>query len=102
MPASPLFLLLLALAAIGVLVALVTWQKLNAFLALLIAAVIVGLGAGMPPLAVLKAFQDGLGATLGGIAAVIALGAMLGKLLAESGGAQVMAERFSQFFGPSR
>ena len=100
--ASPTSLLLLALAAIAVLVALVTWRKLNAFLALLIAAFIVGLGAGMPALGVLKAFQDGMGATLGGIAAVIALGAMLGKLLAESGGAQVLAARFSVFFGPTR
>jgi len=102
MPASPLFLLLLAVAAIGVLVALVTWRKLNPFLALLIAAMIVGTGAGMAPLAALKAFQDGVGATLGGIAAVIALGAMLGKLLAESGGAGILAARFSRFFGPSR
>ena len=99
---SPLALLLLALTAIALLVALVTWRKLNAFLALLLAALVVGIGAGQTPLATLKAFQDGLGATLGGIAAVIALGAMLGKLLAESGGAHVLAERFSAFFGPSR
>jgi len=99
---SPTALLFLALAAIALLVALVTWRKLNAFLALLLAALVVGLGAGMAPLAALKAFQDGLGATLGGIAAVIALGAMLGKLLAESGGAHVLAERFSAFFGPTR
>jgi GntP family gluconate:H+ symporter len=101
-PASPLPLLLLALAAIALLVTLVTWRKLNAFLALLLAAMATGLGAGMPALGTLKAFQDGVGATLGGIAAVIALGAMLGKLLAESGGAQVAAERFSAFFGPAR
>jgi gluconate:H+ symporter, GntP family len=99
---SPASLLLLALAAIGVLVTLVTWGKLNAFLALFVAALIVGLGAGMAPLVALKAFQDGVGATLGGIAAVIALGAMVGKLLAESGGAAVLAEKFSRFFGPSR
>jgi GntP family gluconate:H+ symporter len=102
MHASPLFLLLLALVAIGVLVVLVTWRKLNAFLALFVAALIVGIGGGMEPLAALKAFQDGIGATLGGIAAVIALGAIVGKLLAESGGAEVLAERFSRFFGPSR
>ena len=100
--AAPLSLLLLAFASIGVLVALVTWGKLNAFLALFVAALLVGFGAGMPALGVLKAFQDGIGATLGGIAAVIALGAMLGKLLAESGGAQVLAQRFSAFFGPTR
>lgn len=102
MTASPHLLLLLALAAIAVLVALVTWQKLNAFLALFIASMIVGVGAGLAPLAALQAFQHGIGATLGGIAAVIALGAMLGKMLAESGGAQVLAERFSRFFGPAR
>lgn len=99
---SPLSLLILALVAIGVLVVLVTWRKLNAFLALFVAALMVGIGGGMEPLAALKAFQDGIGATLGGIAAVIALGAIVGKLLAESGGAQVLAERFSRFFGPSR
>lgn len=102
MSGSPFSLLLLAVVAIGVLVALVTWRKLNPFLALLIAAMLVGTGAGLAPLAALKAFQDGVGATLGGIAAVIALGAMLGKLLAESGGAAVLAAAFSRFFGPSR
>jgi GntP family gluconate:H+ symporter len=99
---APLPLLLLAVAAIGVLVVLVTWRKMNAFVALLLVGLGVGVGAGMAPLAALKAFQDGVGATLGGIAAVIALGAMLGKLLAESGGALVLAERFSAFFGPTR
>ncbi len=102
MAATPLQLLFLALAAIAVLVVLVTWQKINAFLALFLAAMLVGVGAGMAPLAALKAFQDGLGATLGGIAAVIALGAIVGKLLAESGGAQVLAERFAAYFGPAR
>ncbi len=99
---APLPLLLLAFAAIAVLVALVTWRKLNAFVALLLVGLGVGVGAGMAPLAALKAFQDGVGATLGGIAAVIALGAMLGKLLAESGGALVLADRCSAFFGPHR
>jgi len=51
---------------------------------------------------VVKSFSDGLGATLGGIATVIALGTMLGKLLAESGGAEVLARRFAAFFGPRR
>ncbi|MBL9199712.1 MAG: hypothetical protein JNL39_04355 [Opitutaceae bacterium] len=98
----PTTLLLLALAAIATLVALVTWLRLNPFLALLLAAGIVGFGAGLPAAAVLKAFADGMGATFGGIAAVIALGAMLGKLLAESGGAQVLAARFIAVLGPRR
>ena len=102
MTPAPLSLLLIAFAGIGLLVVLVTWRKLNAFVAVFIAALFVGIAAGMAPLAVLKAFQEGIGATLGGIAAVIALGAMVGRLLAESGGAQVLAERFSRFFGPTR
>ncbi len=102
MPPDPTTLLLLACAAIAVLVVLVTWRKLNAFLALFVASLVVGLGAGLGAMPTLKHFQEGLGATMTGIAAVIALGAMLGKLLAESGAAKVLAERFSAFFGPER
>ncbi|CAN5378816.1 GntP family permease [soil metagenome] len=102
MARSPETLLLLALAAIVLLVVLVTWRKINAFIALLLAAMVVGVGSGMNPLESLMSFQLGVGATLGGIAAVIAFGAMIGKLLAESGGAEILAERFIRFFGPSR
>lgn len=105
-------LILLALSAIGVLVLLVTGFKLNAFISLVIASLIVGAGAvlmgrpapgGTAPytmLGVAKSIQEGLGGTLGGIAAVLGLGTMLGKLLAESGGAEVLAKRFAAFFGP--
>jgi GntP family gluconate:H+ symporter len=77
-------LIALTLAGVGFLVALVTWARLNAFLALLAAALLVGVGAGQPMLAVAKAFQEGMGSTLGGVAGVICLGTMLGKLLGES------------------
>ena len=55
-------LILLALAAIAALVLLVTRWKLNAFIALLLAALILGAGSGMALPDVLKHFQDGLGA----------------------------------------
>lgn len=112
---ADLKLILLALAAIGVLVLLVTWVKLNAFVSLVIASLVVGTGAVLMDqslalaggksvpytmLGVAKSIQDGIGGTLGGIAAVLGLGTMLGKLLAESGGAEVLAKRFSAFFGP--
>ncbi len=102
MPSQTTFLLVLAVAAIAVLVVLVTWRKWNAFIALFLASLVVGAGGGLGAMGTLKHFQEGLGATMGGIAAVIALGAMLGKLLAESGAAQVLAERFNLFFGPRR
>ncbi|HEX2748598.1 MAG TPA: hypothetical protein VHM91_11410, partial [Verrucomicrobiales bacterium] len=90
----------LAVAAIGALVVLITWLKVNPFIALLISALLLGAGAGLDMLEVLKSFQDGLGKTLGGTAGIIGLGVMLGKLLAESGGAEVLAKRFNLFFGP--
>ncbi len=109
-------LIILALASIGVLVLLITRFKVNAFISLLLASLIVGAGAvaagrmikdaagkDIPytMVGVAKTFADGLGATLGGIAAIIGLGTMLGKLLAESGGAEVLAKRFAAFFGPA-
>jgi GntP family gluconate:H+ symporter len=95
-------LIALALVGVGVLVALVAWARMNAFLALLTAALVVGLGSGQRALSVADAFKEGLGSTLGGVAAVICLGTMLGKLLAESHGAEVLAKSFASFFGPRR
>lgn len=111
-------LIALALGAVACLVILVTRLKINPFIALALASLLVGTGAlmlGIPaasaiegvrrPLAmgeVISSFATGMGATLGGIAAVIGLGTMLGKLLAESGGAEVLAKHFIAFFGPKR
>lgn len=102
MTASAWYLIGLAVAGIGLLVGLVTWGKVNAFVALILAALFVGAGARTPMLIVVKAFQEGLGDTLGGIAAVVCLGIMLGKLLAESRGAEVLAKQFVVLFGPKR
>ena len=116
MSPADLKLIVLAVAAIGVLVLLVTWLKLNAFVSLVLASLVVGAGAvlmgqtidvagGKVPysmLGVARSIQDGIGGTLGGIAAVLGLGTMLGKLLAESGGAEVLAKRFAAFFGARR
>ena len=95
-------LLTCVVAAILALVVLVARFKLNAFIALMLATLFVGLCSGMPPMRVAKAFQEGLGTTLGFIAVVIGLGTMLGKLLAESGGAEVIANTFVRGFGTSR
>lgn len=102
MPSSAGYLLLVALAAVAVLVALVTWRKWNPFLGLLAASLVVGAGTELGAIGALTSFQTGLGDTLGGIAAIIALGAIFGKLLYESGGATVLGERFNALFGPGR
>jgi gluconate transporter len=66
--------------------------KLHAFLALLTTSMALGLAASMAPLTVLKSMQTGFGDALGFIAVVVALGAMLGRLLEHSGGGSALAE----------
>jgi gluconate:H+ symporter, GntP family len=83
--------LLLAAVAIVVLVTLIVRVRMHAFPALLIVSLGLGLGAGLEPAAVVAAFQQGVGNTLGFIAVVIGLGTFIGGLLAESGGAAVVA-----------
>jgi GntP family gluconate:H+ symporter len=87
------------LAAIVGLIILVAYFRINAFIALILASLFVAICSGKPLLDSAKAFQDGVGTTLGFIAVVVGLGTMLGKLLAESGGAEVIATRFIQLFG---
>lgn len=95
-------LLYLSAGAVAVLILLIAWLRMNAFLALLLAALVIGLGSGMAPAKVVGAFQDGMGATLGGIAGVLGLGTILGGLLAASGGAEVLAKELIRLFGPRR
>ncbi len=102
MHSDPTSLLLLATASVVVLIVLIAWLRINAFLALLLGALVMGLGSGMEPGLVVKAFQDGMGATLGGIAGVLGLGTILGGLLAASGGAEVLAKALINLFGPKR
>ncbi|WP_067348497.1 GntP family permease [Microbacterium hydrocarbonoxydans] len=80
---------LITAAVIGfaVIILLITWLKVHPFLALTIGALGVGIGAGMATDKALASFSAGFGATMGGVGVLIALGAMFGKLLADSGGA---------------
>ena len=92
-------LLIIGLAVLA-LVALSSWGKVNAFLSFLLVAIPAGLALGLPPGQVLAAVQKGLGDTLGSVALVVVLGAMLGKLVAESGAAQQIAAALMSAFGP--
>ena len=79
-------LLLIALASVSGLVALIVSKpRLHPLLALLVVSMAVGLATGMPLDALAKAVSGGAGKTLGAVGLVVALGAMLGKLLADSG-----------------
>lgn len=95
-------LLLLALAAIVGLVVLVARFKCNAFVALMLASLAVGLGSGMPLDAIASSFEGGVGKTLGFLGMIIGLGTILGKLLAESGAAEVIATTMVRWLGEKR
>ena len=83
--------ILILILCILLLIALITWAKVNAFLAFIIVALLAGCFFGMPFTAVIVSINKGLGDTLGSVAIIIVLGAMLGKLVAESGAAQRIA-----------
>jgi GntP family gluconate:H+ symporter len=96
-----------ALLAIAILVLLVTWLRLNPFIALLISSLalggmVVADSGSLTMTEVLKAFQTGFGNTLASTGPIIVLGVIFGKLLAESGGAGVLARQFIRTLGPSR
>ncbi|MFE9137396.1 gluconate:H+ symporter [Streptomyces sp. NPDC007355] len=80
------------LAGIAVIVLLITKLKLHAFLALTIGSLALGAFAGAPLDATIKSFTTGLGNTVAGVGVLIALGAILGKLLADSGGADQIVD----------
>ncbi|WP_110953945.1 gluconate:H+ symporter [Anaerosinus massiliensis] len=73
--------------------------KLNSFIALIIASGIVGVSEGLPLLQIFDSIEKGVGGTLGHLAIVISFGAMLGKLMADSGGAQRIATTLIDNFG---
>ncbi|MGI5371068.1 gluconate transporter [Streptomyces sp. A244] len=80
------------LAGIAVIVLLITKFKLHAFLALTIGSLTLGAIAGAPLDKVLTSFSAGLGTTVAGVGVLIALGAILGKMLADSGGADQIVD----------
>lgn len=94
----------LIILAIGILVLffLIVKIKLNSFISLLLVAGFVGYAEGLPIGQIIPTIEKGLGGTLGGLAIVVSFGAMLGKLMAESGGAQRIATTLINTFGRKR
>jgi gluconate:H+ symporter, GntP family len=84
----------LAAAALGIalIVVLIVWLRLHAFLALTVGALVVGAGSGIPLGKVTASYEAGVGGVLGYVGVLIALGAMVGKLLADSGGADKVVD----------
>jgi GntP family gluconate:H+ symporter len=86
-------LITVTLLGIGVVVALIVALKAHPFLALILGSAFVGFAAGVVPAKIISNFEAGVGSTLQEVGLLIALGAMLGKLLADSGGADQVIDR---------
>jgi len=86
-------LVLAAVLGIAVVVVLIAWAKFHPFLALIIGSAVLGLVAGASPGDTVTSFTNGLGSTTGSVGLLIALGSMIGALLAQSGGADGIVNR---------
>jgi len=95
-------LLLAVFIGIIVLLVLILYFKIPAFISLLIASIVVGIFSGMMPFAIIKTMQQGMGSTLGFVATVVGLGAMFGAILEHSGGAEAMAQFLLKKTGEKR
>jgi GntP family gluconate:H+ symporter len=97
-----LYLLISAFVAVVGLIVLIAVFKLNPFITLFVASLFLAVMTRMQLSTVVHSFEAGVGATLGHIAIVVALGTMLGKMMAESGGADRIAHTLIRVFGEKR
>jgi GntP family gluconate:H+ symporter len=93
------WLLIYAVVAIIALIVLIARYRLNPFIVITLVSVGLALVAGMPANTIVASYEAGVGKTLGHIALVVALGTMLGKMMAESGGAEQVARTLIDRFG---
>ncbi len=91
--------LAIVIAGIFILFILIARFKLNAFIAFIIVSLLVGVAEGMDFETVTKSIQSGIGNTLGYLILILGLGAMLGKLVADSGAAQRITTQLVEKFG---
>jgi len=98
---TPLLLLIAAISVV-LLLLLVIKAKVHPFIALIVASLFVAITTGIPAENIMKVILGGMGSLLGNIAVIIVLGAILGAVIEASGGADVLARRFTALLGPQR
>ena len=91
-----------AVVGIAVLLILIIRFKLHPIISMMLSAVIIGVGAGMPLSMISETVEKGVGKTLQGIALLVGLGSMFGGILEASGGAQKIAETLIDKFGQKK
>lgn len=99
---STFSLLFIAVLGIALLLFLVIYLRIQAFIALLMASLFVAMLGGIPPAEIAGVIQEGMGGTLGYIAIIIGLGAIFGEILQVSGGAEIIADTLLKKSGEKR
>nr|WP_308530626.1 GntP family transporter [uncultured Serratia sp.] len=97
---STSMLLMIAVLGVVLLLLMVIKAKIQPFVALLVVSLLVALASGIPTGEVMKVMTAGMGGVLGSVTIIIGLGAMLGRMIEHSGGAESLAQRFSKALGP--
>ena len=100
--ADPVRLIAAAVVGIAVLLILIIRFKLHPIISMMLSAVRIGVGAGMPLSMISETVEKGVGKTLQGIALLVGLGSMFGGILEASGGAQKIAETLIDKFGQKK
>lgn len=100
MSAGPL--LGIALAAVMIILVAVIYFRLHAFLTLTVVSILTAVATGIPSGQLLPTLLSGFSSTLGSVALLVGIGAMLGKLVEVSGGAKVLADGMVNTFGQDR
>ncbi|MEQ9892860.1 GntP family transporter [Pectobacterium aroidearum] len=95
-------LLCIAIAGVLLLLLMVIKFKIQPFVALLVVSLLVALATGIPTEEIMKVMSSGMGGVLGSITMIIGLGAMLGRMIEISGGAESLARKFTQTLGEKR
>ncbi|MGB5428278.1 gluconate:H+ symporter [Eudoraea sp.] len=91
--------LLIVIIGIILLFILIAKFKLNAFITFILVSLFVGIAEGMQLEDVVQSIQNGIGNTLGFLVMILGFGAMLGKLVADSGAAQRITSKLVSKFG---
>lgn len=94
--------LLSVLLAVGLLTVMIAWGKIQPLLAFVVAAIVAALMLGMPAAKIPGAIEKGIGDLLGSLVVVICLGAVFGKLIADSGAARRIAISLVDRLGMAR
>lgn len=94
--------LLVLFGGVLILLLMIIKFKINTFVSLIVVSVLIGLGLGMPLGQIPVSIQNGIGSSLGELAIVFGFGAMLGRLIADAGGAYRIAKTLIDYFGKKR